>query len=220
MKIIEINKEQFINFLLNHKPFSQGHFGKLTLTNGRIYKIYYRDFIQTYLTKDDKQLDFEVRCLLKAEEWSNFGLKNPKKRLKVLKRLLETKSCNLITGVLSYKGLFVGVEMTYFEDYIMLEEAANIATNEEIDGYLKKCYDLIEDLLLHDIVPKDIKENNVMINKTTGNVILIDLDGDETVYGPKNYVNNYPYNREIVENNFHRMVNRLTKQKELSKIKL
>ena len=40
MKIIDINKQQFLNLLLNSNPFSQGQFGIMTLINGKLYKIY------------------------------------------------------------------------------------------------------------------------------------------------------------------------------------
>ena len=47
MKIIDINKEQFLNLLLNSNPFSKGQFGIITLINSKLYKIYYKDFIET-----------------------------------------------------------------------------------------------------------------------------------------------------------------------------
>ena len=80
MKIIEINKEQFLNLLLNPEPFSQGQFGIISLINGKLYKIYYKDFIGTYLKKDESKLDFEVNSWLEEERITNFGLKNPIKK--------------------------------------------------------------------------------------------------------------------------------------------
>ena len=102
MKIIDINKEQFLNLLLNSNPFSKGQFGIITLINSKLYKIYYKDFIETYLTRDMSKLDIEVDSWLETEKIINFGLRNPNKRLKELHKLSETKSCNLVTGVLSY----------------------------------------------------------------------------------------------------------------------
>lgn len=217
MKIIEINKEQFLNLLLNPEPFSQGQFGIISLINGKLYKIYYKDFIDTYLKRDDSKLDFEVNSWLEAERITNFGLKNPIKRLNELKRLLKTKSYNLVTGIISYKGLLVGIEMNYYKDYISLAEVSKVASNQVLDKYLNGCYDLIADLMSHDIVPRDIKEDNILANTTTGDVVLIDLDGNETTYGPKNYVKDYPYTKKIVEREFNEMVHRLNKQKVLDK---
>ena len=49
MKIIDINKEQFLNLLLNSNPFSKGQFGIITLINSKLYKIYYKDFIENFI---------------------------------------------------------------------------------------------------------------------------------------------------------------------------
>ena len=212
MKIIDINKEQFLNLLLNSNPFSKGQFVIITLINSKLYKIYYKDFIETYLTRDISKLDIEVDSWLETEKITNFGLRNPNKRLKELHKLSETKSCNLITGVLSYNGLLVGIEMNYFEGYISLEKASKIVTKQELEEYLRKCYNLVYNLMTHNIVPKDIKEDNILVNIKNGDVILIDLDGNETIYGPVNYVNDYPYNKKIVENKLNDMVYRLHNQ--------
>lgn len=212
MKIIDVNKEQFLNFLLNSNPFFQGQFGIITLINGKLYKIYYKDFIETYLTRDESKLDTEVDYWLETEKITNFGLRNPNKKLEELYKLLKTKPCNLISGVLSYKGLLVGIEMNYYEGYISLKTASKSVSKEELNQYLNNCYNLIIDLMLHNIVPRDIKEDNILVNITTGNVVLIDLDGVETIYGPDNYVNDYPHNKEIVEEKFNEMVYRLNNQ--------
>ena len=217
MKIIEINKEQFLNLPLNPEPFSQGQFGIISLINGKLYKIYYKDFIGTYLKKDESKLDFEVNSWLEEERITNFGLKNPIKKLNELKRLLKTKSYDLVTGVISYKGLLVGIEMNYYKDYIPLAEASKLVSNKELDKYLNECCNLIADLMSHDIVPGDIKEDNILANTMTGDVVLIDLDGNKTTYGPKNYVKDYPYTKKNVEREFSEMVHRLNKQKRLDK---
>lgn len=212
MKIIDINKAQFLNLLLNSKPFSQGQFGIITLMNSKLYKIYYKDFIETYLSRDESNLDIEVDNWLEIEKIISFGLRNPNKRLEELHKLLKTKSCDLITGVLSYNGLLVGIEMNFYEGYVSLEAASKIVSQDELDTYLNKCYKLINDLMTHNIVPKDIKEDNVLVNPITSDVVLIDLDGIETTYGPDNYVNDYPYNKKIVKEKFNEMVYRLNNQ--------
>ena len=212
MKIIDINKQQFLNLLLNSNPFSQGQFGIMTLINGKLYKIYYKDFIETYLTKDENKLDMEVDSWLETEKITNFGLRNPYKRLKELHKLLKTNSCSLVTGILSYKGLLVGIEMNYYEGYISLEAASKDISKDKLYTYLNKCYNLINDLMTHNIVSKDIKEDNVLVNLTTSDVVLIDLDGNETTYGPDNYVNEYPYNKKVVKEKFNDMVYRLNNQ--------
>lgn len=155
MKIININKEQFLSFLLNTDYFSQGQFGIITLFNNKFYKIYYKDFINTYLTRDENVIDNEVNSWLEVENNINMGLRNPNKRLQEFEQLLNTKSYNLITGILSYKGLLVGIEMNYYEDYISLVEASKIVTKGQLKEYLTICYDLILDLMENNIVSRE-----------------------------------------------------------------
>lgn len=212
MKLIDINKEQFLKLLLNSNPFSKGQFGIITLINDKLYKIYYKDFFETYFTKDENKLDTEVEQWLNFEKITNSDLKNSSKRLEVLKKLLETKSRDLITGVLSYNGVLVGIEMKYYEDYISLASVSKTVSNEDLDKYLSESYNLISDLMSHNIVPRDIKEDNILINPKTGDVVLIDLDGNETIYGPDNYVNDYPYNKKIVTDKVNEMICRLNNQ--------
>ena len=212
MKLIDINKEQFLKLLLNSNPFSKGQFGIITLINDKLYKIYYKDFFETYFTKDENKLDAEVEQWLNFEKITNSDLKNPSKRLEVLNKLLETKSRDLITGVLSYNGILVGIEMRYYKDYISLASVSKTVSNEDLDKYLSESYNLISDLMSHNIVPRDIKEDNILINLITGDVVLIDLDGNETIYGPDNYVNDYPYNKKIVTEKVDEMICRLNNQ--------
>lgn len=122
MKVIEISKKEFLSYLLNPNPLTQGQFGKIVLDNNKLYKIYYRDFIKTYINKDECFLDDEVNSLLEIEKLTNFELRNPYKKLTKLSRLSKTNSLNLITGVLSYKGLLVGIQMNYLKDYKTLKE--------------------------------------------------------------------------------------------------
>jgi len=215
MKIIDIDRKQFLNLLLNSNPFSQGQFGIITLINGKLYKIYYKDFIETYYTRDESELDKEVEILIQTEKTTNFDLRNPNKRLKELSKLLKTKSCNLITGVLSYNGLLIGIEMNYYDDYISLESVFKNISSDELDVYLNKADNLVNDLMMHNIVPKDIKEDNILVNTLTKDVVLIDLDGRETTYGPDNYINMYPYTKKIVEEKFSEMLYRINNQKKI-----
>ena len=218
MQVIEISKDKFLSYLLNSNPIFQGQFGKIVLENNKLYKIYYRDFMKTYINKDEDFLDDEVNSLLEIEKLTNFELRDPYKKLKELNRLARTKSASLITEVLSYKGLLVGIQMNYFKDYTTLKEISTRVEDSKLDIYLNKVYELICDLLMENIVPTDVKEDNILINEETNDVVLIDLDGSETIYGPDNYLIDFPYNLDIINNNFDKMVNRLKIKKGLSRI--
>ena len=218
MQVIEISKDKFLSYLLNPNPIFQGQFGKIVLDNNKLYKIYYRDFIKTYINKDECFLDDEVNSLLEIEKLTNFELRDPYKKLNELNRLARTKSASLITGVLSYNGLLVRIQMNYLKNYITLKEISTRVEDSKLVIYLNKVYELVCNLLMENIVPTDVKEDNILINEETNDVVLIDLDGSETIYGPDNYLIDFPYNLDIINNNFDKMVNRLKIKKGLSRI--
>lgn len=218
MQVIEISKDKFLSYLLNPNPIFQGQFGKIVLDNNKLYKIYYRDFIKTYINKDECFLDDEVNSLLEIEKLTNFELRDPYKKLNELNRLARTKSASLITGVLSYNGLLVGIQMNYLKNYTTLKEISTRVEDSKLVIYLNKVYELVCNLLMENIVPTDVKEDNILINEETNDVVLIDLDGSETIYGPDNYLIDFPYNLDIINNNFDKMVNRLKIKKGLSRI--
>lgn len=218
MQVIEISKDKFLSYLLNPNPIFQGQFGKIVLDNNKLYKIYYRDFIKTYINKDECFLDDEVNSLLEIEKLTNFELRDPYKKLNELNRLARTKSDSLITGVLSYNGLLVGIQMNYLKNYTTLKEISTRVEDSKLVIYLNKVYELVCDLLKENIVPTDVKEDNILVNEETNDVVLIDLDGSETIYGPDNYLIDFPYNLDIINNNFDKMVNRLKIKKGLSRI--
>ena len=210
--------EHFLSYLLNPNPIFQGQFGKIVLDNNKLYKIYYRDFIKTYINKDECFLDDEVNSLLEIEKLTNFELRDPYKKLNELNRLARTKLASLITGVLSYKGLLVGIQMKYLKNYTTLKEISTRVEDSKLVIYLNKVYELVCNLLMENIVPTDVKEDNILVNEETKDVVLIDLDGSETIYGPDNYLIDFPYNLDIINNNFDKMVNRLKIKKGLSRI--
>lgn len=218
MQVIEISKDKFLSYLLNPNPIFQGQFGKIVLDNNKLYKIYYRDFIKTYINKDECFLDDEVNSLLEIEKLTNFELGNPYKKLNELNRLARTKLASLITGVLSYNGLLVGIQMNYLKNYTTLKEISTRVEDSKLVIYLNKVYELVCNLLMENIVPTDVKEDNILVNEETKDVVLIDLDGSETIYGPDNYLIDFPYNLDIINNNFDKMVNRLKIKKGLSRI--
>lgn len=218
MQVIEISKDKFLSYLLNPNPIFQGQFGKIVLDNNKLYKIYYRDFIKTYINKDECFLDDEVNSLLEIEKLTNFELRDPYKKLNELNRLASIKSASLITGVLSYNGLLVGIQMNYLKNYTTLKEISTRVEDSKLVIYLNKAYEIVYDLLMENIVPTDVKEDNILVNEETKDVVLIDLDGIETIYGPDNYLIDFPYNLDIINNNFDKMVNRLKIKKGLSRI--
>lgn len=215
MKITKLTKDQLLYLLGNPTPLFQGEYGIISLMRDSLYKINYKDLINTYFSFKKDCLDEEIEILLKIEELTQNGFYNPQKRLEQYQRLDKTMSNDLIMNVLSYNGVYVGVEMKYYKGYINLARAYNFLSSDDFKVCIDKAISLIINLLDNDIVFKDIKESNILVNTNTLDVVLIDLDGSETFYGPKNYVKEYPYNKSIVFNRFNGMLSRLTKKDEI-----
>ena len=95
------------------------------------------------------------------------------------------------------------------KNYTTLKEISTRVEDSKLVIYLNKAYEIVYDLLMENIVPTDVKEDNILVNEETNDVVLIDLDGSETIYGPDNYLIDFPYNLDIINNNFDKMVNRL-----------
>ena len=108
--------------------------------------------------------------------------------------------------------------MNYLKNYTTLKEISTRVEDSKLVIYLNKVYELVCNLLMENIVPTDVKEDNILVNEETNDVVLIDLDGSETIYGPDNYLIDFPYNLDIINNNFDKMVNRLKIKKGLSRI--
>ena len=213
MKTINLTKEQMLFLLLNPNPFDQGVYGILSEVGEYLFKVNYKDFIETYISNNPDALDGEVDIWLKVEKESNMGLRNVEKQRDKFKRLESTKSSNLIVGVLSYRDLYVGTVLHNFKGYVTLAKADESISIEERNIYISKAYELANDLLAHDIVPKDLSENNVLVNLETGDVVLIDLDDGETTYGPEGYVDKYPHHRKTIESNVQDMIRRLNNRR-------
>lgn len=206
MNLITISKKEFMDMLFTPNPFSFGQFGLLTEKDGKLYKIYYKDYVDAFITRNPDKVDELIDFYHNSKSIINSNLRDPINALFKYRRLEKTKSNNLITGVLSYKGIFVGVEMNYFKNYITLREATKSITLEELNMYLNKASVLISDLIAHSILPSDIKEDNILVNLETNDLILIDLDGLETTYGYEN-----PSTKKIIVRDLSEMQKRLKK---------
>ena len=217
MKIIELNQQQIMYLLTNEKPFSRGQFGILTLLGDKVYKIHYKKLIDTYFSKDSEDLESEIETLTTVEETLKKGLYNPKVNADNFQRLENTRTNNLITGVLAYKGIYVGIEMNYLERYKSFKEISKKMDAKSLEESLKNIGESINDLLENNIVPNDIKEDNILIDPTNLDIKIIDLDGIETVYGPENYVKEYPYTRSSVMRKYKEMRNRVINREEIDR---
>ena len=200
MENIKINRQQLLELLCSKTRY-KGDDGILILNGNKLYKIYYWNLYKSYSINGEEYLDSEIKLLKRKQA----KFKYLKTRMKEFERLKETKSNNLITGILTYKGLIIGIEMNYLKDYITLQKASLIFKKEKIDKYYDKCRELVDDLLEHDIFPYDIHSGNILVNVHNDEVALIDLDGEQTLYMPYGYAKRYSYKCEDVRDRIDAM---------------
>ena len=204
MKIINLSKKELLNLLFDPNRDFKGCYGILNVKGNHIYKINYSNLIRTYISHNDNCLDEEIDRLLYDENGIITDIYNSKNKLKEFKKLENTLSSDLINGVLSYRNVYVGTKMKYYKDYIKLDKAKNILNKSDFIKCLEKSLLLIKSLLENEIMPLDIKESNILINPKTLDVVLIDLDDNQTIY---NCSDNSYY--EEIKNNYYNMCKRL-----------
>ena len=204
MKIIDLSKKELLKLLFNSNRDFKGCYGILNVKGNHIYKINYSNLIRTYISHNDNCLDEETDKLLYDENGLITDLYNSKNKLNEFKKLENTLSSNLIQGVLSYRNVYVGTKMKYYKDYIKLDKAKNILNRSDFIKCLEKSLYLIKSLLENEIMPLDIKESNILINPKTLDVVLIDLDDNQTIYN----CNDNSYYEEI-KINYYNMCKRL-----------
>ena len=212
MKEIELSRQELFELLDNEKAFAQGQYGILTQRGNSLYKIHYKNLIETYLSKDIDKLDLEIDSYLSLPKDLFDRLYNSQLRIKEFNRLELTKLKGTIKNVLSYKGVYVGIEIPYLKDYITLSEARKYLDNNSLNMCLIKVLEIIQDLFKMEIVPQDIKEDNIMVNLKNLDVKIIDLDGVETTFGSPNYIKKHPIYKKYVMNRYIEMQKRLMKQ--------
>ena len=200
MKIINLRKKELLNLLFNPNRDFKGCYGILNVKGNNIYKINYSNLIRTYISHNDNCLDEEIDKLLYDEN----GLYNSETKLNEFKKLKNTLSGDLIQGVLSYRNVYVGTKMKYYKDYIKLDKAKSMLNKSDFIKCLEKSLLLIKSLLENEIIPLDIKESNILINPKTLDVVLIDLDDNQTIYNCSD--NSY---HEKIKNNYYSMCKRL-----------
>lgn len=74
---------------------------------------------------------------------------------------------------------------------------------------LDKSASLLADLYKNGIIPRDIKEDNILVRKNDLDVKLIDLDDNETRYEDQDYLQEYSYIRKDAAEAFEKMKKRL-----------
>ena len=139
-----------------------------------------------------------------------------KKRIQIIEekiqQLQQTQSRTLIKGTAIYQGYPIGVFLENYKGYDKLGTVFLDLHENEQKLILDKSANLLADLYKNGIIPRDIKEDNILVRKNDLDVKLIDLDDIETRYEDQDYLQEYPYIRKDAAEAFEKMKKRLLKK--------
>lgn len=197
MKIIN-DKELINNLKLSEESELSGSYGKIIEINDKeLLKTYYRLFkLNTNTcTKEDLEKSInEIKTLKTNGTMSYRRILADKQRIETLIKILNnTSSKDLIKDYLIYKDLVVSLILTNYKDYETYENLIinNNLSKQEHKEILKLIKEKVNELVNNRLYPLDLKFDNIMVNKETLDVKLIDLDDLGTIYLDDTHIKNY-----------------------------
>lgn len=210
----ELSLDEINKLLFENRSIGQGTYGIVTkYEEGTLLKIYYKDIIETYLSRDISKLDKEIENKIEIEQFMKEI--RPEKRTKLeemtsnIDQLRKTKSSSLIKGVATYRGYLIGVFVEEYKGYELLEKIFAKLNEEERNKVLDNASTCLGDLYRNGIIPRDIKEDNIMVRKEDLDIKLIDLDDSETRYENEEYLEEFPHIKKDAIKAFENMKKRL-----------
>lgn len=185
MEIIKIEKSQLIRFLYDSSiRVGEGSNGIVSIYNkNTLAKIHFKEIEKSYYSEDFSFLSEEIAKKLSFDKkLEPLGLD----KLSILKKLiihLNNSYSPLIKGIIMYEDYPIGILMEYYFGYKTLEKIIfQLDTPSRIKVYERIKF-LLYDLIKNEVYPRDIKFGNIMVNKDTLDVKIIDLDDQETIVG-------------------------------------
>lgn len=146
-------------------------------------KIHFKAIKNSYYSNDLSFVDDEIAEVKSLDkQMEKLGLD----KLSILKRLitqLNNSYSPLIKGIIMYKDYPIGILMEYYIGYEQLNKNVTQLDSDSLIIIREKIKFLLYDLINNEIYPRDIKFDNILINRDTLDVKLIDLDDQETVVG-------------------------------------
>ena len=182
MKILNISKEQLINFLVDTSiRIGEGSNGIVSIyDNQTLVKIHYLDIQNSYYSNNYDYIDEEIEEKLSFENKMKkiTGLSKTDLLIELINKLKKSNS-KLIDGIVMYKQYPIGVLMKYYKGYKTLENILLKLTNAERITIYDKIKTMLYNLVENGIYMSDIKFDNILIDEKSLDVQIIDLD-DQT----------------------------------------
>ena len=217
MRVKSLNKEELQSLLFKSKVIAQGNYGLIVeYDDDTLLKIYYKDIFETYSSRNIDKLDKEINNRIEVENEMIEMRIIDKKQIETIEgkiqQLQQTQSRTLIKGTAIYQGYPIGVFLKNYKGYDKLRDIfANLHENQQ-RVILDKSASLLADLYKSGVIPRDIKEDNILVRKNDLDVKIIDLDDSETRYEEHDYLREYPHIRKDAVEAFEKMKTRLLKQ--------
>lgn len=212
----ELSKDDIKKLLYESKIIGHGTYGVIVeYDENTLLKIYYKDIFDTFYSKNIEKLDEEIESSIEIEAFMiESGIKS-KTKLEDMKSNIEqlekTKSKSLIKGTLTYKGFLIGIILENYREYDLLKNIfADLDENSQ-KKVISLAGILFGDLYKYGIIPRDIKEDNIMVRKNDLDVKLIDLDDIETRYEDEEYLKENSHIKKDAVEAFEKMKQRLEK---------
>lgn len=212
MNYVEITKEQLLAFLFEGDVIGSGTYGIIKeVDSTTLAKIYYKDMIDTYLSKDPSKLDEEIEVRKRTREMLQT---NNSAELESLERskLRYLSEIGLVKGILMYNGYMVGVLLNYYRDYSKLSDVAKSLSGDVLRSLMARIKEKLIEMIQHGILPRDIKENNILVRPDDLDIVFIDLDDIETRFEEMDYISSHPHLTEICLNKYADMEHRVCRK--------
>ena len=217
MRVKSLNKEELQSLLFKSKVIAQGNYGLIVeYDDDTLLKIYYKDIFETYSSRNIDKLDKEINNRIEVENEMIEMRIIDKKQIETIEgkiqQLQQTQSRTLIKGTAIYQGYPIGVFLKNYKGYDKLRDIfGNLHENQQ-RVILDRSASLFADLYKSGVIPRDIKEDNILVRKNDLDVKIIDLDDSETRYEEHDYLREYPHIRKDAVEAFEKMKTRLLKQ--------
>jgi len=185
---LDFNKRELKNFLKNHNPIGEGHYGLCYKFNDYyLLKAYveedYRDDYKDIL-RNIKESKLQDEYSIKSFD-QNFSSREDSIRER-MHRLAYTKySYDLIQGPAFYEDYCFGCILSYYKNQKDLDDDfLPLFRQDAIDLLFHNIDVRLEDLLDNYIYPVDIKSDNILFDQYL-DVKLIDLDDSCTIFADR-----------------------------------
>lgn len=186
MKEIYLEKEKLKDFIIKLEYLKHGGNGIIyKLTDDELVKLFYHNYFKDYdisiINKTIEDIVIKVdnehtRKIL----FPNYITQTTKLK-QLITRLDNTSSNDLYKGIIKIDDTIIGTILNYYKDYSSYQDIHSKLSPRHNIYLLNKLRHLVEELLNNGIYPTDLKLDNIMINKDTLDVKLIDLDDNTTV---------------------------------------